>query len=58
MKRQLFRVRCSQNKSKDAEETDFMNKADKRFSEIRNLNFDIVITQAPNFRKAIQDEMK
>ena len=39
-------------------ESDFINKADKRFSEIRNLNFDIDITQAPNFRKAIQDEMK
>ena len=39
-------------------ETDFINKADKRFGEIRNLNFDIDTTQAPDFRKAIQDEIK
>ena len=39
-------------------ESDFINKADKRFSEIRNLNFDIDVSQAPDYRKAIQDEMK
>lgn len=39
-------------------ESDFINKADKRFSEIRNLNFDIDTSQSPDFRKAIQDEMK
>ena len=47
-----------QNKSKEAVETEFMNKADKRLSEIRNLNFDIDVSQAPDYRKAIQDEMK
>ena len=39
-------------------EADFINKADKRFSEIRNLNFDIDSSQAPDYRKAIQDQMK
>ena len=39
-------------------EAEFMNNVDKRFAEIRNLNFDIDPSQAPDYRKAIQDQMK
>jgi hypothetical protein len=39
-------------------EAEFINRADKRFSEIRNLNFDIDTNQGPDYRKAIQDQMK
>jgi hypothetical protein len=39
-------------------ESEFMNNVDKRFAEIRNLNFDIDPSQAPDYRKAIQDQMK
>lgn len=39
-------------------EAEFMNNVDKRFAEVRNLNFDIDPSQAPDYRKAIQDQMK
>ena len=42
----------------DAVEAEFINSADKHFSEIRNFNFDIDPSQAPDYRKAIQDEIK
>ncbi len=35
----------------------FIANADKRLSEIRNLNFDIDPAQAPDYRKSIQEEI-